>query len=70
MSTRIQVGILQQDVTQHGGLGAVGQAEPRRAFEVTAGPIRIVAFSIALTPLAQRPGGRIHLERFPYEFTA
>ena len=49
-------------VAEHGGFGTVGQAKPRRAFEVMAGLIGIAAFSIALAPLAQRPAGRIHFE--------
>ena len=46
----------EQDVAQTGSLGAVGQAVPRRAFEMAACLAGIAAFGVALAALAQAIG--------------
>ena len=47
----------EQDVAQTGSLGAVGQAVPRRAFEMAACLAGIATFGVALAALPQGVGG-------------
>ena len=51
-----------KNVAQKIGFGAVLQAKPGRAFELSSFLIGIATFSIAETANAQRPGGRMDIQ--------
>lgn len=51
-----------EDVGQEGGLGGVGQAEPRGTFHAAAGLASIAAFGITQAAKAQFPGAGVNLK--------
>lgn len=51
-----------KDVRQDRSLGTVGFAEPGRAFDAASGLVGVAGFSIALSPDAQVPGGRVNFQ--------
>ena len=51
-----------EDIAQKLGFGAIGFAEPGRAFQVSSGLVGVAAFRVTEAPDAQVPGGRTDLE--------